>query len=74
MHALMVANALAACPGHTKRFDIYTNASDFQLDAGIVQDRRPVAYFSFKMSSLLTVGKLSLKKQTPKVYESGNPV
>jgi hypothetical protein len=50
MHLLMAANALAAYPDHNKRFDIYTVASDFQLGACIIQEGRPVAYFSHKLT------------------------
>jgi hypothetical protein len=42
---LMAADALAAYPGHNKRLDIYTDASDFQLDSCIIQEGRPIAYF-----------------------------
>jgi hypothetical protein len=35
MRLLMAANALAAYPDHNKRFDVYTDASDFQLGACI---------------------------------------
>ncbi len=50
MHLLMAANALAAYPDHNKRFDMHTDASDFQLDACIIQEGRPVAYFSQKLA------------------------
>jgi hypothetical protein len=38
MHLLMAADALAAYTDHNKRFDVYTDASDFQLDACINQE------------------------------------
>jgi hypothetical protein len=50
MHLLMAANALAAYPDHNKQFDIYTDASDFQLGACIIQEGRPVAYFLRKLA------------------------
>jgi hypothetical protein len=43
MHLLMAADALAAYLDHNKRFDVYTDASDFQLGACIIQEGRPVA-------------------------------
>ena len=43
MGALMTADALAAYPDHNKRFDIYTDASDFQFGVCIVQEGRLVA-------------------------------
>ena len=48
----MAANALAAYLDHNKRFDIYTEASDFQLGACIIQEGRPVAYFSQKADKI----------------------
>jgi hypothetical protein len=50
MHLLMAADALAAYPDHNKRFDVYTDASGFQLGACIIQEGRPVAYFSRKLT------------------------
>jgi hypothetical protein len=49
MRLLMAANALAAYPDHNKQFDVYTDAYDFQLCACIIQEGRPVAYFSRKL-------------------------
>jgi hypothetical protein len=43
------ANALAAYPNHNKRFNVYTDASVFQL-GGIIGEGRPVAYFLQKLT------------------------
>ena len=51
MRLIMAADCLAAYPDHNKRFDVYTDASDFQLGACIMQEGRIVAYFSRKLSS-----------------------
>ena len=50
MRLLMAANALAAYPDHNKRFEIYTDASDFQLGMCIIQEGRSVAYLSQKLT------------------------
>jgi hypothetical protein len=50
MRLLMAANALAAYPNHNKWFDIYTDASAFQLGTCIIQEGRPVAYFLRKLT------------------------
>ncbi len=50
MRLLMAADALAAYPDHNKRFDVCTDASDFQLGACIIQEGRPIAYFSQKLT------------------------
>jgi hypothetical protein len=50
MHLLMAADALATYPDHNKQCNVYTDASDFQLGACIIQERRPVAYFLQKLT------------------------
>ncbi len=50
MCLLMAANALAAYPYYNKRFKVYTDASDFQIGACIIQEGRPVSYFLQKLT------------------------
>jgi hypothetical protein len=50
MRLLMAADALPAYPDHNKRFDVHTDACDFQLGACIIQEGRPVAYFLQKLT------------------------
>jgi len=47
---LMAADVLSAYPDYNKRFDIYTDPSDFQVGACSMQDSHIVAYFSRKLN------------------------
>jgi hypothetical protein len=46
MRALMAAVVLCAYSDHNKTFHIFTDASDYQFGACMMQERKPVAYYS----------------------------
>jgi hypothetical protein len=48
MKAIIAAETLMIYPDHNKPFEVYTDASDYQMGAAILQEGRPVAYWNRK--------------------------
>ena len=48
---ILSSDVLLSYPNHNKPFHVYTDASDLQLGAVIVQDDRAVAYYSHKLNA-----------------------
>ena len=51
MKQLIAKEVILAYPDFNKKFTIHTDASDFQLGAVIMQEGRPLAFFSRKLTS-----------------------
>jgi hypothetical protein len=47
----MTANMHSAFRDHNKCFDVYTDSSDYQMGACIMQNDNSIAYYSKKLSS-----------------------
>ena len=50
MKSILSTDVLLAYPNHNLPFEVYSDASDYQMGAAIIQNGRPVAYWSRKFN------------------------
>lgn len=51
MKAMIAADAMSYYPDLNKPFDIYTDASEYQMGAEIIQDGHSIAYLNKKLTN-----------------------
>ena len=78
MKRLIAKETLLTFPDFNEVFHIYTDASDFQLDAVIMQNNKPIAFYSRKMDKAqrrYTTGEQELLSivETLKEFEKYTP-
>ena len=52
MKAILSVDALMAYLNHNKPFHIYTDAYDYKMGAVIMEDEKPVSYWSWKLNGV----------------------
>ena len=51
MKTMIAVNMMSYNPNFNKLFNIYMDASNYQLGAAIIQDGRPIPYWSKKLTT-----------------------